>query len=383
MTLLKKISGAGVIATMLAGLAAGTAFAGDTIKAGIMLPLSGPSAAVGNQTREGVELGLKMLDQQGGLLGKKIEYVVADDESVPAIGLSRVNELIAKDIEVLFGGWNSSVLLAYQPVIAKENIFSIATIAKVEQVLTGADKYAFKISPDNQADAEQIARLVVDKLGAKSVLFMSQNDVYGASTQKAMQAEILKKSPDMKVLGNELFQFQEVNFRNLLEKARGLAPDVIVVTNSSQASGMAAMLQQAHEVELPAKIVVMQGGLTDVTVKAAGPSADGSYSAGFYFANRKPFSEIAENKAFVEAYQKAYGTTPDAMAASGYIGVQIWADSVKRAGTTEREAVAKAMRGHSFPNTIWGEVKVNDMGQLSANYTLFTVKDGQRVPLTD
>ena len=383
MTLLKKISGAGVMATMLATLAAGTAFAGDTIKAGIMLPLSGPSAAVGNQTREGVELGLKMLDQKGGLLGKKIEYVVADDESVPAIGLSRVNELIAKDIEVLFGGWNSSVLLAYQPVIAKENIFSIATVAKVEQVLTGADKYAFKISPDNQADAEQIARLVVDKLGAKSVLFMSQNDVYGASTQKAMQAEILKKSPGMKVLGNELFQFQEVNFRNLLEKARGLAPDVIVVTNSSQASGMAALLQQAHEVELPAKIVVMQGGLTDITVKAAGPSADGSYSAGFYFADRKPFSDIAENKAFVEAYQKAYGKTPDAMAASGYIGVQIWADSVKRAGTTEREAVAKAMRGHSFPETIWGEVKVNDMGQLSANYTLFTVKDGQRVPMTD
>lgn len=383
MSLLKKMSGVSAVALMLTGLATGNASAADAIKAGIMLPLSGPSAAVGNQTREGVELGLKILDQSGGLLGKKIEYVVADDESVPAIGLSRVNELIAKNIEVLFGGWNSSVLLAYQPLMVKENIFSIATVAKVEQVLTGADKHAFKISPDNQADAEQIARLVVDKLNAKSVLFMSQNDVYGASTQKAMQAEILKKRPDIKVLGNELFQFQEVNFRNLLEKARSLAPDVIVVTNASQASGMAAMLQQAHEIELPAKIVVMQGGLTDVTVKAAGPSADGSYSAGFYFADRKPFSDIPENRTFVDAYEKAYGTKPDAMAASGYIGVQIWADAVKRAGTTEREAVAKAMRGHTFQNTIWGEVKVNDNGQLSANYTLFTVKNGQRVPLTD
>lgn len=383
MTLLKKFSGVGVVATVLAGLAAGTAWAGETIKAGIMLPLSGPSAAVGNQTREGVELGLKLLDRNGGLLGKKIDYIVADDESVPAIGLSRVNELIAKNIEVLFGGWNSSVLLAYQPVVAKENIFSIATAAKVEQVLTGADKYAFKISPDNQADAEQIARLVVEELDAKSVLFMSQNDVYGASTQKAMQAEILKKRPDIKILGNELFQFQEVNFRNLLEKARSMAPDVIVVTNASQASGMAAMLQQAHEIELPAKIVVMQGGLTDVTVKAAGLSADGSYSAGFYFADKKPFSEIAENQAFIAAYEKEYGAKPDAMAASGYIGVQIWAEAVKRAGTTEREAVAKAMRGQSFKNTIWGEVEVNDNGQLSANYTLFTVKDGQRVPLTD
>ena len=383
MSLLKKMSGVSAVALMLAGLTTGSVSAAEAIKAGIMLPLSGPSAAVGNQTREGVELGLKMLDQSGGLLGKKIEYVLADDESVPAIGLSRVNELIAKNIEVLFGGWNSSVLLAYQPLMAKENIFSIATVAKVEQVLTGADKYAFKISPDNQADAEQIARLVVDKLDAKSVLFMSQNDVYGASTQKAMQAEILKKRADIKVLGNELFQFQEVNFRNLLEKARSLAPDVIVVTNASQASGMAAMLQQAHEIDLPAKIVVMQGGLTDVTVKAAGSSADGSYSAGFYFADRKPFSDIRENQTFVEAYEKAYGSKPDAMAASGYIGVQIWADAVKRAGTTEREAVAKAMRGHTFQNTIWGEVKVNDNGQLGANYTLFTVKDGQRVPLTD
>lgn len=381
MTLLRKLSGASAIAMVLAGLAAGSANAADTIKAGIMLPLSGPSAAVGNQTREGVELGLKLLDEKGGLLGKKIKYIVADDESVPAIGLSRVNELIAENIEVLFGGWNSSVLLAYQPVVAKENIFSIATVAKVEQVLTGADPHAFKISPDNRADAEQIARLVVEKLDAKSVLFMSQNDVYGASTQKAMEAEILKKRPDIKVLGNELFQFQEVNFRNLLEKARSLAPDVIVITNSSQASGMAAMLQQAHEIELPAKIVVMQGGLTDITVKAAGPSADGAYSAGFYFADRKPFSDIPENQTFVTAYEKAYGVKPDAMAASGYIGVQIWSEAVKRAGTTERQAVAKAMRGQTFPNTIWGEVKVNDNGQLGANYTLFTVKDGQRVPL--
>lgn len=380
---LKKLAQLGLFAAMTSGLLAGTAFADGTINAGVMLPLSGPSAVVGNQTREGVELGLKMLEANGGLLGKKINYIVADDESVPAIGLSRVNELLAKDIEVLIGGWNSPVLLAYQPVVAKENVFSIATIAKVEQVLAGADPYAFKVSPDNQADAAEIARLVVDKLDAKSVLFLSQNDVYGESTQKAMEQEILKKRPDIKNLGNEKFQYQEVNFRNLLEKVRSLAPDVIVVTNSSQASGMAAMLQQANEIELPAKIVVMQGGLTDVTVKAAGPAADGAYSAGFYFADKAPFNTIPENQAFVEAYEKEYGYKPDAMAASGYIAVQIWAEAVKRAGTTEREAVAKAMRGQTFPNTIWGEVKVNEKGQLGANYTLFTVKDGQRVPLAD
>ena len=377
-----NLSSLRTIAALAGGLLSSVALA-DDLSVGVLLPLSGPSAAVGNQTREGVELGLQMLNESGGLLGRKIKYTVADDESVPAIGLSRVNELLAKNIEVLIGGWNSSVLLAYQPMVAKENIFSIATVAKVDQVLTGADQHAFKISPDNQDDARQIARLVVEKLGAKNVLFMSQNDVYGQSTQKAMQEEIVKLRPDIKVLGNELFQYQEVNFRNLLEKARSLAPDVIVVTNSSQASGMAAMLQQAHELELPAKIVVMQGGLTDITVKAAGPSADGAYSAGFYFADKPPYSEIPQNKAFVAAYEKKYGSKPDAMAASGYIGVQVWAEAVKRAGTTERKAVSKAMRNQSFPDTIWGQVKVDGRGQLSANYTLFVVKDGQRVPLAN
>lgn len=382
MKIISKLSSLRTVAALAGGLLSSVALA-DDLNVGVLLPLSGPSAAVGNQTREGIELGLQMLNESGGLLGKKIKYTVADDESVPAIGLSRVNELLAKNIEVLIGGWNSSVLLAYQPIVAKENIFSIATVAKVDQVLTGADQHAFKISPDNQDDARQIAKLVVEKLGAKNVLFMSQNDVYGQSTQKAMQEEIVKLRPGIKVLGNELFQYQEVNFRNLLEKARSLAPDVIVVTNSSQASGMAAMLQQAHELELPAKIVVMQGGLTDITVKAAGPSANGAYSAGFYFADKPPYSEIAQNKAFVAAYEKKYGAKPDAMAASGYIGVQVWAEAVKRAGTTERKAVSKAMRNQSFADTIWGEVKVDGRGQLSANYTLFVVKDGQRVPMAN
>ncbi|MBB3810394.1 ABC transporter substrate-binding protein [Pseudochelatococcus contaminans] len=382
MSLLTRVAGACALSVFSAGFLISGVLA-QPLRVGVMLPLSGPSAAVGNQTREGVELGLKALNANGGLLGREIDYVVADDESVPAIGLSRVNELLAKDIEVLVGGWNSPVLLAYQPILAKENIFSIATIAKVDQVLTGADKHAFKISPDNKDDARQIAKLVVDKLDAKSVLFMSQSDVYGDTTQKAMEAEILALRPDIKVLGREQFQYQETNFRNLLEKARSLNPDVIVVTNSSQASGMAAMLQQADEIDLPNKIVVMQGGLTDITVGAAGPSANGVYSVGFYFADKPPYSEIPLNKEFVEAYRAAYGVTPDAMAASGYIAVQVWAEAVRRAGTTERVAVSKAMRGQSFPDTIWGEVSVDDRGQLSANYTLFQVTDGERTPLPD
>lgn len=382
MSLISKLVGACMLSALAAGISSSNALA-DALKVGVMLPLSGPSAAVGNQTREGVELGLKSLNADGGLLGRQIEYVVVDDESVPAIGLSRVNELLAENIEVLFGGWNSAVLLAYQPIVAKENVFSIATVAKVDQVLTGADPHALKISPDNQDDARQIARLVVEKLDAKTVLFMSQSDVYGDTTQKAMEEEILKLRPDIKVLGNEKFQFQETNFRNLLEKARSLNPDVIVVTNASQASGMAAMLQQADEISLPNKIVVMQGGLTDITVKAAGPSADGAYSAGFYFADKLPYSDVALNKEFVAAYQKEFGVMPDAMAASGYIAVQVWAEAVRRAGTTERVAVSKAMRGQSFADTIWGPVSVDDRGQLSANYTLFVVKDGERRPLAD
>ncbi|MDX3810398.1 MAG: ABC transporter substrate-binding protein, partial [Bosea sp. (in: a-proteobacteria)] len=99
----------------------------------------------------------------GGLLGRKIVLSQKDDESTPAVGVSRANELIGEEVDVIFEGRNSPVALAMQPIIAAADILDITCSAKAEAVLSGkGNPLAVRIISSNEIDANALADYVID-----------------------------------------------------------------------------------------------------------------------------------------------------------------------------------------------------------------------------
>src|SRR6201996_7572845 len=180
------------LAAALSFALAAPAMAQD-IKVGTIFPLSGGAGPDGQTVTNAVKLMVDQINAKGGLLGRKLVVVSKDDESTPAVGVSRANEMVAEKADVVIEGWNSPVTLAMQPILARGGVLDITAVSKADLILANdANPLAIRLNSSNGFDAAVIAKYVVETLKAKKVAFLTQNDVYGNGFQTAVEAEFKK-----------------------------------------------------------------------------------------------------------------------------------------------------------------------------------------------
>jgi branched-chain amino acid transport system substrate-binding protein len=352
------------------------------IKVGTIFPLSGGAGPDGLSVTNSVKLAIEQINEAGGLLGRKITLVSKDDESTPAVGVSRANEMIAEKVDVVIEGWNSPVTLAMQPIFARAGILDITAVSKSDLILAGeSNPLAIRINSSNGFDAAVIAKYVVETLKAKTVSFLTQNDVYGNGFQTAVEAEFKKLNFTGQVVSTEKFAFKDTDFRVQLTNLKTTNPDAIIVTNSSNSSGLPAMVEQYRQADLKSPFVGAVGIMLPTVFKVAGDANNGVVSADIYFWNLPPFTSIPENTSFVASFKKAYGVEPDKSAALGAAALQVWARAVEATKSLDRKAVAEAIRGKTIKGTVFGDATFLPNGQLQPRYVLFKVVDGKTAKL--
>src|ERR1700712_4902350 len=102
-------------ACVVAGIASvSSAQAADPVKVGVIFPLSGGAGRQGQEVVQAMQAMAAIINQDGGVLGRQVEIVARDDESTPAVGVAKANELAAMEVAVVIEGWNSPVTLAMQ-----------------------------------------------------------------------------------------------------------------------------------------------------------------------------------------------------------------------------------------------------------------------------
>jgi branched-chain amino acid transport system substrate-binding protein len=352
------------------------------IKVGTIFPLSGGAGPDGQSVTNAVKLAIEQINDKGGLLGRKIALVSKDDESTPAVGVSRANEMIAEKADVVIEGWNSPVTLAMQPILARAGILDITAVSKADLILGGeSNPLAIRLNSSNGFDAAVIAKYVVETLKAKKVAFLTQNDVYGNGFQAAVETEFKKLNFAGEVTTTEKFAFKDTDFRVQLTNLKTANPDAIIVTNSSNSSGLPAMVEQYRQADLKSAFVGAVGIMLPTVFKVAGDANNGIVSADIYFWDLPPFNAIPENNSFVAAFKKAYGVEPDKSAALGAAALQVWARAVEATKSLDRKTVAEAIRGKTLKGTIFGDASFLPNGQLQPHYVMFKVVDGKTAKL--
>ena len=365
---------------MLMGLAA-PAMAQD-IKVGTIFPLSGGAGPDGQTVTNAVKLIAQQINDKGGLLGRKLTLVSKDDESTPAVGVSRANEMISDKVDVVIEGWNSPVTLAMQPILARADIMDITAVSKSDLILAGQiNPYAVRINSSNGFDAAVIAKYVAETLKAKKVAFLTQNDVYGNGFQAAVEAEFKKLNFQGEVVLTEKFAFKDTDFRVQLTSLKAANPDAVVVTSSSNSSGLPAMVEQYRQADLKSPFVGAVGIMLTTVFKVAGDANNGIVSADIFFPDLPPFTTMPESTSFVAAYRKAYGADPDKSAALGAAALQVWANAVESTKSLDRKTVAEAIRGKTIKGTVFGDAQFLPNGQMQPRYVLFRVVDGKTAKL--
>lgn len=363
-------------AAMLAAATIMSAQAEDgPIKVGTIFPLSGGAGPQGQHVTDAIKAMAAIINDNGGVLGRKLEVVSRDDQSTPAVGVSRANDLISQGVSVIIEGWNSPVTLAEQPVISRAGITDITAISKADPILSGkGNPLPIRLNSSNAQDGAVIAKYIADS-GKKRIAFLTENDAYGNGAQESIEAQLKKLNYDYKKVAEEKFPFKQADFRVSLANVKAANPEITVAINANEGLGLPALMRQAQQSRLPGTLVTAVGTVAPSVIKVAGPSANGVIGADIYFPEIEPFKSNPANQAFIKRMQKMFKSTPDKFMALGAASLQVWAKAANGVKSLDKEKVAKKIRGGSFKDTVFGDVSFQPNGQMNSSYYLFVVKD--------
>jgi branched-chain amino acid transport system substrate-binding protein len=352
-------------------------YAAEPIKVGALFPLSGGAAPQGQHVSQAIEIAAAMINEAGGVLGRPLQILRRDDESTPAVGVSRANELISEGVSVIIEGWNSPVTLATQTVIARAGVLDITAISKADQILTGGgNPLAIRLNSSNAQDGRVIAEHL-ESIKATRIAFLTQNDAYGNGAQAAIEAELKAIGHTYEKVAEERFPFAQADFRVALTNVRGSNADAVVAINANEGSGLPALLRQARQMRLRGELVTSVGTVAPSVIQVAGEAANGIIGADIYFPGVEPFASNPVNRTFVKRAEETIRYTPDKFMALGAASLQVWAMAAKETNTLDRETLARRIRGGTFRDTVFGEITFSSEGQLKSSHHLFTVRDGK------
>jgi branched-chain amino acid transport system substrate-binding protein len=351
---------------------------GAPIKVGTIFPLSGGAGPQGQHVTNAIQAMAAVINEGGGVLGRKLEIVSRDDESTPAVGVSRATDLLGAGVSVIIEGWNSPVTLAMQPVIARAGVLDITAVSKADPILSGeGNPLAVRLNSSNSQDGAVIASYIATVAKAKRIAFLTENDAYGNGAQASIEESLKRLGWQYEKIAEEKFPFTQADFRVAITNLRSAKPDLTVAINANEGLGMPAIIRQSRQAHLPGALVTAVGTVAPSVIEVAGEAANGVIGADIYFPNVEPFASNPANQRFVAKAQEMFKYTPDKYMALGATALQVWAMAANELKTLDREAIAKRIRGGKFKGTVMGDVTFEPNGQLLSRHLPFTVQAGK------
>src|SRR5581483_4912581 len=171
----RAIRALSVALAVLFALGAPTAWAQETVKIGVIEPLSGPVAASGNYVRMGAEIARDWINARGGIGGRRLELVIEDNKSDPKEAASAAEKLIVRDkVPAIMGAWGSSMTLAAMPKLEEYGVPMVVETSSAGSITKRGNPWIFRISPPSDMEALGLESYV-DKLGLKKADFLAVN----------------------------------------------------------------------------------------------------------------------------------------------------------------------------------------------------------------
>ena len=329
-------------ALLSAGLWAGSALAADSVKIGLILPLTGQQASTGRQ----IEAAARLYVQQNGtsVAGKTVELIVKDDTGTPDVSKRLAQELIVNDkVAVVAGFGLTPIALAVAPLATQAKVPEVVMAAGTSSI-TEASPFIVRTSFTLPQSTVPMAEWAL-KNGIKKAVTLVSNYGPGLDAEKAFSETMTKGGGQ--ILDNLKVPLANPDFSPFLQKVADLKPDAVFVF--VPAGSGALFMKQFLERGLDKSGVrlICTGDVTDDDqLNGMGDVALGVVSAHNYSAAH----DSPENKAFVSAFEHANKEMrPNFMAVGGYDGMHlIYAALKKTNGATDGNSLLAAMKGMAW-----------------------------------
>jgi branched-chain amino acid transport system substrate-binding protein len=346
-----------------------TTLAQDTIKIGEFGSLTGDNASFGISQNNGVQLAVQEINDAGGVLGKKIDLIVEDNQTKQGETTTIVRKLISQDhVVALIGEVASSKSLEAAPIAQASKIPQIATAATNPRVTQTGD-YIFRVCFTDDFQAVVIARFVLEKLQKNKIAFMTDvKQDYSVGLTKI--AKDYLQNHNAQIVREQSYSSGDKDFRAQLTDIKAANPDVIIITGYYPEAALIA--KQARQFGIKATLVGGDGWDGSSLIPVGGKALEGAFFSNHY-SNENTSPEV---QTFVQKYKKKYNAMPDAFAALGYDATKLLADAIKRAGAPDPSKIRDAIAStKNFPG-VSGKITINPERNATKSAVILTIKDG-------
>jgi branched-chain amino acid transport system substrate-binding protein len=346
---------------LVAALAGGSlpAAAQGPIRIGASLSLTGTYAKLGKNQHEGYQLCIKELNAKGGLLGRKLDLVVYDDQSLPPTAVRLYEKLITEDkVDAVMGPYSSPVSEAAANVTEKYKKVMVAPLAATTSIFKKGRKYIFMVISPAEGYLEGLVDMAA-KRGLKTVAVVNEDTLF--SKAAASGAVELAKKKGLQVVFTEAYPKGNTDFSALLTKLRAANADVVAA--ATYFDDAVALTRQMKELNVNPKMYgVTVGGDLPEFYDTLKQNAEFIYGA-TQWEHTLPYPG---NQEFFDTYKKEFAHEPSYHSAAGYAGCLIYAEGVRRAGSLDADKVREALLKLEL-KTAFGEYKVDQDGFQTAH----------------
>ena len=353
-------------------LASASAYAEDTVKIGVIQPLTGSVAYNGTTDVNGIKLALGEINARGGVLGKKVELVIEDGQCKPANSVNAGEKLPQRDkVVALIGAICSSATAAIMPVAQSSKVPLVTGVSSAANLTEKGNAWFFRATETDALLAKSFAKILVNQLKLKKVAYIGVNDDFGRGGVEEFEKQMsaLGATTVMK----EYFEHGTSDFYTLLTKLKASGADGAFVAAETQDGS--TFVKQKAELGLATKVFGVGSWATADFMQLAGPASNGIYAAVPYASTMK----TPKNEAFVKAYQDQYKVAPGKYSAAGYNTLNIVVDAIARAQTTDPDKLREALLKTDYegPN---GHFRFDEKGQATG-FTVVLVQLENGVPV--
>ncbi|QKO20975.1 ABC transporter substrate-binding protein [Rhodoferax sp. BAB1] len=332
-----------MIPTLMAAAAftAGAYAQTGPIRIGVVTPLSGTYAGIGQQVKWGLDLAAKEINASGGVSGRQIELIYEDEEANPAVAVQKAEKLFqVSKVDFLTGTVNSGSTLAVGQVAERNNRLIATTVSFADSIT--ADKCSpnvFRVNARAGMQSAALADWMASTRPNANVFYLGPDYEMGRSTVAAFKSAAEGKGA--KTVGEVFAPLDNKDYSPFFGQMRSARPSVIYT--SVAGNDTVRLFTQMAEFGLSRNVQVVgaSGTVTSQNLQAIGKAADGFVTGVGY----SPNIDNADNKKFVASFEAANKAQPDLYGADSYGVLFFYKAAVEKVKSTDTDKVREAMRG--------------------------------------
>jgi len=340
----------------------------NVVRIGAAGPMTGDQSKMGVDLRNSVELAVAEWNEKGGLLGKKIVLLSADDQADPKQAVSIANKLINQKVVAIVGHWNSSCSIPASKYYQDANIVMISPATTNPRLTLQGFKNIYRVCGTDDQQGKVAAEFVLKILRPKKIAIIHDKTAYGQGladyfkkalgdrVQVVYYGGIIQRDPDYKAVLTTIKQSNpELYFFG------GIYPEA------------GRLVRQAKEIGMNIPMITGDGVYDPTFINIAGKSAEGTYVT----FGAEP-AGLPSAKSFIDNYKAKYGD-PGPYSIYAYDAANIILTAIAETGTTEGSKVSSYISKTVFHGA-FGDVSFDKNGDVTkAPYVIWQVKGGKFV----